>query len=130
MICRLYILFILLMTQACHEDPAEIIAVDRQALFEGLLFLNQDQANTEINKLTIDLEPMHDIHRANLDNLSQRLGIIQGIIVTETCYACIYTLPPQSEIRLLVDSSGTMVFRTIDVLTADDQVLSSIRVHR
>jgi hypothetical protein len=116
--------------QACSEDPAEILAVDRQALFEGLLFLNQDQANTEINKLTVDLEPKRDIHRANLDNLSQRLGVIQGLIVTETCYACIYSLPPQSEIRLLVDSLGTMVFRTVDVLTADDQALSSIRVHR
>ena len=127
---RLYFIWIILLTQACSQDPMEVLAVERQALFEGLLFLNQDQANTEINKLTIDLEPMHDIHRANLDNLSQRLGIIQGIIVTETCYACIYTLPPQSEIRLSVDSSGTMVFRTVDVLTADDQVLSSIRVHR
>ena len=114
---------------ASCQDSIEVLEVDDQLLRDGLLSLDNQQVTREVNKLTFDLGPGEDNHVSNLRTLVIRLDDINGLMVSNTCYACIYTLPPQSEIEILVDSLGTFVGRTIDILTADDATLSCTGVH-
>ena len=90
----------------------------------------------EINKLVTDLEPVPTDndpygHEENIDTLVERLNAQCDSLSAElSCYACIETNPPQTEILLTTDSSGTMITRVIDILTSADANLETIRIHR
>ncbi|MEJ2054330.1 MAG: hypothetical protein P8X42_10450 [Calditrichaceae bacterium] len=67
----------------------------------------------------------------NITTLIKRINSNCDDITSELfCYACIETLPPQSEIILTADSSGTSINRIIDILTPADDKLQCLRVHR
>ena len=104
-------------------------------LKEGIIYLNTQLVTTEINKLTIDLEPKVNQndefgHRENLNILINLLNSNCDSINFELiCYACIETLPLQSEILVSIDSVGTIVKRVVDILTPNTDVLNCIRIH-
>lgn len=137
------ILFILIMTLMlsffdCKKsvetldrwDPADC-AVLKSAIFD----LNSDLVQSEINKMLTDLEPnptKDDAwgHEKNISVLIDRLNShCDSITANLICYGCIKTLPPQTEILLTADSSGTMIHRVIDILTPDDDILQYIEIH-
>ena len=106
-----------------------------EMLKAGLLNLNSDEVNFEINKLTQDLLPTitqtDDIgHFKNLDTLIDRINSnCDEIQAVKICYACIETLPVQSEIKLEFNFQGTQIERIIDISTPDDGILLSIEAH-
>ncbi len=119
---------LLLMLASCNEN--NVSPQDITPLEEGLLAYDSDLVDSEINKLTVDLEPKADIHRTNLDALVQRVeNQNQRVSVINYCYACVKTLPAISEIYIEMDSLGATVSRTLDIVTPDDGLLTSSGVH-
>ncbi len=112
------------------EDASEP-HVNSDLLIEGLLTSNRELVNTEINKLTADLKPRKDVHRSNLNTLVTRISDQTDgrISCSVFCYACIETLPPQSELSLELDSVGVPVYRIIDILTPDGGLLKCVGLH-
>lgn len=108
---------------------------DCASLRTGIIEMDPDIVIPEINKLVTDLEPASTDndqlgHKENIDILVERLNTQCDSISAELlCYACIYTNPPQSEIILTTDSSGTMVTRIVDILTPNHANLECIRIH-
>ena len=97
--------------------------------------MNSDAVKIEINELTADLKPSPTEddnigHRKNFEILINRINVnCEGISVSMICYACIKTLPAQTELKVIVDSSGFQVTRTIDITTPEKKILSCNRIH-
>ena len=85
--------------------------------------------------MTIDLFPEATNNDAigqseNMNLLIQRLNSQCATMeATLLCYACIKTLPAQSEIRVLLDSLEFTVERVLDISTPDDEILNFVRIH-
>lgn len=96
---------------------------------------DDEGVNLVVDELAEDLLPetrnRDDIgHKQNLDLLIQRLrDHCDQVQVRNVCYACIYTLPVQSEIQFSLDSAGTEVHRILDISTPDDGPMTGIRMH-
>jgi hypothetical protein len=105
-------------------------------LTDGLINLDSKMLCSEISKLMSDLHPSTSSddkfgHRENLNLLIERINnSCENVSAELLCYACIETLPPQSEIKLSTDSSGVEIGRILDILTPEDNVLSCIRLHK
>ena len=115
-----------LFSLACREDDdAGVFALDPDFLTISALYLDSEGVSGEVNRLTHDLttgEP------EDFDQLVHRLRL-NGIDAELTCYQCIYTLPPVSEIRLYLDSAGVMVNRIIDLHHSDSGPIRCKGVH-
>lgn len=117
------------------NDDENQMLIDCTHFRVALLNFDSEQLNIEVNKLTSDLFPNPDIndrigHLQNLNILIERLNSeCTDIIATKECYACIETNPPQSEIKVKLDSFGIQVDRIIDIHTPDDDILKSSSVH-
>ncbi len=128
------ILGIIIAFNSCNSDDDQNI-INCGLLKTGLINVNSELLNTEINKLTQDLQPIstaNDVlgHSENLDELINRLNTnCNEITVSKICYACIDTLILQSEIKFILDSIGIQIERTVDILTSENDVLISIRIH-
>jgi len=109
---------------------------DCDNLKKGIIEVNSDIVTTEVNKLLSDMKPDPSDkdrrgHFKNITTLIERINSNCDEITSELfCYACIETLPPQSEIILTVDSSGNSIMRIIDILTPADDKLQCLRVHK
>ena len=109
--------------------------VDWASLKKGIIEMDAGIVLPEINKLLTDLNPDQTIldptgQKANIDKLLVRLNLAADSISAElVCFACILTNPPQTEISLRTDSSGSDIQRIIDILTPSDSKLKAIRMH-
>ena len=105
-------------------------------LQNGIIQSDSKTVCTEITKLLSDLHPDTSSgdkfgHRKNLNVLVERINTSCDNVSAELlCYACIKTLPPQSEVKLSTDSSGVEIGRILDISTPEDDVLSCIRLHQ
>jgi len=107
----------------CHEKICEYIYNENDSLIQK-----------EIARLTSDLlpKPSNDDkwgQSENLDILIEKLDKYNCIVATKLCYACIKTLPPQSEVKLIVTYNGEINTRTMDLSTSDKVPLKYIRLH-
>jgi len=132
------ILFFMISILSCEnsvEPNNEWENLDCENLKTGIINVNKEVVEFEINKLVSDLEPaVHSNerfgHEENLNLLINRLNTQCNEISAELiCYACIETNPPQSEILVRTDSSGISVKRVIDILTPGNAALSCVRIH-
>jgi hypothetical protein len=126
------IFFILI---SCEKD-GKIKNIECENFAEALIYLQSDSVKNVISKYTFDLNPNKKEndqfgHKENVDLLIERLnGHCDNIEVILGCYACIYTLPPQSEIIILTDSSGIEIKRVVDILTPNDGILRYAGIHK
>lgn len=110
--------------------------LNSENLQTGIVNYNSEIVCTEITKLLLDLKskPSADDkfgHAENLNKLIDRINSnCRNVAAELLCYACIYTLPPQSELKLSTDSSGVEVARVLDISTPEDDILSCVRLHR
>ena len=107
----------------CHEEICEYIYNENDSLIQE-----------EIARLTSDLLPkLFDDDKwgqlENLDILIERLNQCNCIVATKVCYACIYTLPPQSEVKLVVTYNMKKNTRIMDLLTGDEEPMKYLRLH-
>ena len=131
------LIFFTVLTLSCDDlINHEIETIDCSNLQTGIIDMNSQIVCLEVNKLVKDLEPQISGsdrfgHKQNLDKLIERINTQCGEVTAELiCYACIETNPPQSEILVTTDSSGTLIYRTLDINTPDDDILSCMRVHK
>ena len=109
--------------------------VDSKNLQNGIINYNSEIVCTEIAKLLLDLKAKPSKEdkfgqEDNLNSLIYRINTNCDKVTAELiCYACIKTLPPQSELKLSTDSSGVEVAIVLDILTPDDDILSCVRIH-
>ena len=110
--------------------------IDWTNLRDGIVEMDADIVLPEINKLLAHLEPDQTPldpsgQRANIDWLVEHLNLVPDSISAElVCFARILTGPPQTEMSLRTDSSGTDVTRIIDIRTPSDSNLEAVRMHR
>ncbi len=106
--------------ETCESLRAHLIAFDVSEVKSDL--------DVWLNELVPDQEDPA-IHLQNLNAFIQRLEndcMLEGNIV---CFACIETNPPQSEIRIVLDSSGYQTHRILDIMTPSDKVMTIRDIH-
>ena len=106
-----------------HDDICEYIYNENDSLIQE-----------EIARLTSDLLPKPSDNdkwgqSENLDILIERLNKYNCIVATKVCYACIYTLPPQSEVKLVVTYNREIITRIMDLLTGEEEPMKYLRLH-
>lgn len=117
---------------SCKDGGTPDVNCDR--LITGVANLDENVVNAEINHLASDLEPHPTAndnigHEDNLQTLVDRLNSdCSGISATIECYVCVFSLPPQSLVRVTVDSSGQSVQRIISILTPGDGYMESLSI--
>ena len=130
--------FILIIFNGCSTPNENDILLELHChnLQEGIINTDSEIVGEEINKILSDLDPKNKPddtigHKENFEILISRINSkCENINAELLCYACIKTLPPQTEIILATDSSGVLIFRTIDISTPENGVLRFIRIHR
>lgn len=127
---------LLIALTACQENDANAPAIlDCGQVILGLVDLDGDLLGAEMDQLAKDLDPDPSTadpngHAENLDILVNRINTQCPELSAEVrCYACIETLPLQSEIVISLDSAGVEVFRIIDMFSNDDGPMTFREVH-
>ena len=121
------IVFLVVSLVACSNN--EIESPDCENLKVGISMEDEVKIKNEIEKLTSDLKPIptteDDLgHSTNLYKLMDRLNSnCETITATLSCYACVYTTPAISEIRVEFELDGNLVVAIIDILTPKDDIL-------
>jgi len=117
----------LLMFAACKKNKIDSVnAFNCQHFKTGIMNDSSAMVGVEVNKLCEDLlpaapTPADEYGQAqNINILVQRLSQKCDITATLVCYACIETLPAQSEITISINQNGTIYTRTLDI-TVDQQ---------
>lgn len=97
---------------------------------------NNDQVavGTELNKLCVNLFPLASNtseygQRQNMNILVQRLSEKCDITAVLICYACIETLPEQSEIKISFNQNGTIHTRILDISFTPQHMLKFQGIH-
>ena len=102
-----------------------------KALFEN----DKDEIGIIMEGLTQNLLPNPDSsdpilgHFENHHTLIRLLDEVACLEAWDICYACIETLPYQSEIRLVIHHNGQVLEKTMDVNTPKDGPLEFWRLH-
>jgi hypothetical protein len=112
----------------------EVIEVNCGNLKTGLIIKDQEKIGIEMDKLTENLPPdptKNDPigHSENLTIITQSIHSCDGLEAEIFCYACVETYPPQSEITIQMNSSGTKIERIIDISTPSDKILKFSGIH-
>ncbi len=68
-------------------------------------------------------------HRDNLIFFVEQLKSGCNLDASIECYACIYTFPAQSEVNIMIDSSGHVMKRVLDISTPESGVMTVINIH-
>ena len=127
----LTVLLISCMVFSCEDDFERI---NCEALREALIVPDVEGASVQINALLEDLQPLPVSgdpygHEANLELFVDRLHSNCSLQVEIECYACVETYPPQTHVNIRLDSAGTDVIRTLDILTPADNVMKMLNIH-
>lgn len=116
-------------------EKQEIESIDCENFISGLSTLDENIVKTEIEKLTVDLNPHptdEDLlgHSGNLEILIERLNSgCDEYTASLLCYACIYTYPAQSEILVEFFIGGNQQTVTIDIHTPQNDILRFAGIH-
>lgn len=88
----------------------------------------------EINKMAIAFVPAITAtdphgHQQNITKLANKINEQCGISAVVFCYACIQTLPEQSEIEISFMHNGILVHKKVDITTNINNRLVCINMH-
>lgn len=126
---------ILLLAGLFSCEKQEIESVDCEIFIAGLSAMDENIVKTEIEKLTVDLNPHpagEDVlgHSGNLQTLVDRLNSgCNDFTASLICYACIYTYPAQSQIALEYHKDGNLQLVTINIHTPENDILRFAGIH-
>lgn len=129
----LYLIAVLVSLSACSKSELSTNECDK--LQDAVIGMNSSVLEKEINKLCHDLSPQsttaNDLigHEDNINTLISRLETNCDIEAELVCYACIKTLPAQSEIKVTVNLLSGTYFKIIDISTPEDNKLSYENIH-
>lgn len=120
---------------ACHKAKDTVVNTDCEALNTALIDRDLEVIKAQVNPLALDLPPQPASgdelgHAQNLETLVDRLNDqCDDYTASVLCYACIETLPLQSEILIELDSAGMPIERILDLTTPEDAPLAVINIH-
>ncbi len=137
---RLLCLTISLIFILCIWSCAKDTKADQPAGASSIKFCQAvlDEDNSMLKSLmeefTKDLTPNSSGadplgHRSNLRSLIKELNNLECLEATEACYACIETLPAQSEIKIEIDLNVVQKEVFFDISTPDDGPLLFLDMH-
>jgi hypothetical protein len=132
MILHLSFIVAFCLTLSCDKEPD--FDLNCHNLKEGIVHLDEPAIKAEISKLTQDLKPNPTAgdeygHLKNFDLLVRRLNQCGEINAELSCYCCIYTYPPQSEILITTSFNEEKIHKIFDILTSKDTILVFLRMH-
>jgi len=117
----LLIVILVLILGGCKKDALSGSGCD--SLGKGLIAEDVTVVSNALkDELTI-------YSRENLDKLSATISDKCNITTAEACFNCIYTEPAQSELRVLVNQSGTSVEKVIDISYTSANKMRIVSVH-
>lgn len=130
-ICCVLLSVILLLT-ACDDN--EISTTECEDFKLGIIDDNDNPVRDFVDDLCSDLSPNPAFgdslgHQRNLNTLVKRIENTCKLTVSVICYACIETLPVQSEIAVTFTQNDSTYSKIIDILTPDDAALSFAGMH-
>ncbi len=119
---------------SCETTEQTKTDVDWNKLKEAVINQDIDLADQELSKLLVNTNPTPNSNdaigqRFNIDELVQSINESNVLTSELYCYACIKTLPAQTEIVVEVDSTGTSIKRVIDIVTTEDGILRFGNMH-
>jgi len=118
-----YVLLAVFSLFACSKDPSHI-EISCTSLKQGLL--NDD---TTIVKNYFGALLSMKYTSQNLDKLADTLSQSCDITVENSCFNCVQTLPPQSEIDLaLLDNNGDSTIRVLNFKAAPDSTIRLLNI--
>lgn len=126
-------LFISAALISCKKQQSDR-EMDCEQFKQGIIANSEDRVKAEIEKLSQDLLPIVTAtdewgHRDNFVKLAQRISQQCGIDAVADCYACIKTLPPQTEIVISFMNNGVQVKKTLDITTSSTSRLAFLKMH-
>ena len=128
-------LAILLMFASCSKsDQRQPVVPDCESLQLGIKTNDAALVAAQINNLCENLQPTVTAadeygQEQNLYLLVQRISMHCTIEASVMCYACIETLPVQSEIRIRFVENGITHSRVIDLICNDGNMLRFQGMH-
>lgn len=133
-----YLSLVLILSIISCQKKTDIFLASKEECenFKEALILHQNEIlRAQIDLMLKDLLPQptsQDLigHAQNLDILIKRLSNdCDAFQVSLQCYSCVYTLPPISELRFVVDSAGISIERTMDLFTPEAKVMGFVGIH-
>jgi hypothetical protein len=129
------LLTLLLLVGFISCEKQEIESIDCEVFIAGLATLDEGMVKSEVEKLTVDLNPHpsdEDLlgHSGNLQTLIDRLNDgCEDYTASLLCYACIYTYPAQSEILIEFFVNGNKQEVVIAIHTPENDILRFAGIH-
>lgn len=111
---------------ACSKDSNRL--PDCQQLKEGVISLDKEKVKQEITAFINNL-PVKTHTQLNLQRLVDAINSRCGNTATLVCYACIKTLPEESEIVLRYPVPGGIAHQVIDISSDKEQKMIFINMH-
>ncbi|KPK82466.1 MAG: hypothetical protein AMS27_14525 [Bacteroides sp. SM23_62_1] len=130
--CIYLLSFLLIITiPNCEKESSETI-IKCSELLSAFQSNDTLKIKSEIDTYLSELIPepsLTDIegHIENTVQLVKEINKCSGIKAELVCYACIYTYPSQSEIRVCFKNNGTETIRIMDILNSEK--MKFIRIH-
>jgi hypothetical protein len=123
----LRIFAIVLLFVACAKEES----INCEQLKSAIAEDDQEAILSKLSDLTKKMEPQNSCsdlygHAINLNLLVEELNVrCEDLLASVECYSCIYTNPPQSEIKIAYQGFEIVV----DIQTPEDGPMEPIRVH-
>ena len=110
---------------SCHKDD---LSGSCETLRDAVLNNKIDKARSAINNF-IDRLDSKVYNEPNLTALVQKISSQCNVSTTIMCFNCIRTLPSQTEIRIVINSGGTTVSKTIDISYSTNNIITFVSMH-
>jgi hypothetical protein len=121
MSCLLIVIPVLL--AGCEEDDDPIDKTVLCSQLANALVVNDKQAvETYINKFLNAQQAGIGLHQS-FDDLKEEIEACPSMQVTGSCFGCIETNPPQSEIMIATTANNQIVNKTIDLVQRDNKLI-------
>jgi hypothetical protein len=120
----LYCLLLLvpMLLAGCKEDDDSIDkTVLCVQLADALVNNDKQSIEIEINRLLNAQQAGTDL-RESFDKLKEEIEACPSMQVIDSCFECIETNPPQSEIRIAITANNQTVNKTIDLVQRNNKL--------
>ncbi|MFT3678288.1 MAG: hypothetical protein QM781_20510 [Chitinophagaceae bacterium] len=131
----LFFLLILTIYTGCSKDNEHTAqSIDCVALKQAVTNDEVAVVKELINEFAANIQAPASLNGFNeykflIDELAKRLKTSCGISVEVLCYACIDTLPAQTEVRLKFSAGLVSIEKTLDLIVTDDNQVRCVNMH-
>ena len=110
---------------SCHKND---LSGRCETLSDAVLNNHIDKARAAINSFINRLQSKV-YNEPNVTVLVQNISSQCNVSSTIMCFNCVRTLPSQTEIRIVINSGGTTVSKTIDISYSPDNIITFVTMH-